>query len=322
AIPVYIAGALTRRPRPSARILATAVLVTLALVGPWLAFAKWHIGSFLPNTAGAKSGGFVTNPLVFAHKLIVPAKIVASSQLVAVVAMLADVAVSRRRAFVLVPEFRFAALWMIALPLAYVAADIQILSRYLLIITPAVCAGGWMSLQSLLRSRPVVAQRAVLGTALCAAMALNGVTYVRTVVPPTQAFSHDLQTHMVGLATYLHQHAAPGEVVAAADIGYLAFYSRCRVLDLGGLVEPATGRLRTQYDYEEIVDRGLYFDVPGYPHVDYLVDREHEPDRFDGKVVNGHRFEKIYMTTVQNLGIRKPGEYYYTLYHITPVGAP
>ena len=94
------------------------------------------------------------------------------------------------------------------------------------------------------------------------------------------------------------------------------------VLDLGGLVEPETGKLRAQYDYEDIVAQGLYFNVPGYPHVDFLVDREHEANRFDGRVINGHRFEKIYMTTVRNLGIRKPGEFYYTLYRITPVEAP
>jgi hypothetical protein len=35
----------------------TAVLVMLLLVGPWLVFAKWRIGSFLPNTAGRKAEG-------------------------------------------------------------------------------------------------------------------------------------------------------------------------------------------------------------------------------------------------------------------------
>ncbi|HKW14941.1 MAG TPA: hypothetical protein VJS69_10690 [Candidatus Krumholzibacteria bacterium] len=319
ALPVYMAGALTRRPRPSARVVFTAALFTLLLVGPWLAFAKWHIGSFLPNTAGAKSGGFISDPVLFAKKLMVPAKIVASSQAVALVAMLADLLVSKRRAFVLSPSFRFAALWMLALPLAYVLADIQVLSRYLLLITPAVCAGGWVSLQSLWFASRERVQAFAWSCALMLALAINGAVYALVVIPPSRAFSSDLQVNMVGLARYLHDHAQPGAVVAAADIGYLAFYSGCRVLDLGGLVEPETGKLRAQYDYEDIVARGLYFNVRGYPHVDYLVDREHVANRFDGQIVNGHHFEKVYMTTVRNLGIRKPGQFYYTLYHITPV---
>jgi hypothetical protein len=178
---------------------------------------------------------------------------------------------------------------------------------------------GWMAFQSLWRSSTPRAQTVGMTCALAGALALSAAVYARVVLPPSRAFSEDLQVNMVGLARFLHDHAAPGQVVAAADIGYLAFYSGCRVLDLGGLVEPETGKLRSRYDYEEIVAKGLYFDVPGYPHVDYLVDREHEANRFDGQVIHGHRFEKIYMTTVRNLGIRKPGEFYYTLYRVTPV---
>jgi hypothetical protein len=241
---------------------------------------------------------------------------------VAALAMVIDLVISRRRAFVLAPEFRFAALWIVALPLAYVAGDIQILSRYLLLITPAVCIGGWMALESLLRAGAPRVRTAAMATALALALVASGAVYARVIVPPSRAFSEDLQVNMTGLARFLRSQAQPGEVVAAADIGYLAFYSGCRVLDLGGLVEPETGKLLAQHDYEEIVADGLYFGVPGYPRVDYLVDRELVPDRFDGRVVNGHRFEKIYLTTVRNLGIRKPGTYYYTLYHITPVEAP
>jgi hypothetical protein len=30
----------------------------------------------------------------------------------------------------------------------------------------------------------------------------------------------------------------------------------------------------------------------------------------------------MFLTTVRNLGIRKPGTYYYTLYRVTPVDRP
>jgi hypothetical protein len=62
----------------------------------------------------------------------------------------------------------------------------------------------------------------------------------------------------------------------------------------------------------------MFLDVPGYPHVEYFIDRELAPDRFEGRVVSGRRFERVYGTTVANLGIRKPGPYYYTLYRLRP----
>jgi len=319
ALPVALAAALTLRPRPSFRVLLAVCVATGLLLLPWLLFAKWHIGSFLPNTAGAKSGGLVTDPIVFVSKLAPVVKIVAATQAVAVLALLADLALSRRRAFVLTPGFRFAALWMAALPLAYVVVDIQILSRYLLVITPAICAGGWRALENL-GERVVPRTRAMVMVGACVVTVLvNAVFYARVVVPPSRAFTEDLLVRMTGLARWLHDNAPPDAVVAAADIGYLAFYSERRVLDLGGLVEPKTAVLREAHDYEKIVADGMYFGLPGYPHVDYLVDREPVPSRFDGQVVAGHRFEQVHLTTVSNLGIRKPGNWYYTLYRITPV---
>lgn len=315
AVPVFLAAAVTLRPRPPVRVLVAAILAAAALLVPWLVFAKMHLGSFLPNTAGAKSGGVITDPILFLSKFAPIAKIVVSTQAVAVLGMLADLVVSRRRAAVFDPALRFCVLWMLALPVAYVVFDIQVLSRYLLLITPAVCVVGWRALE---RVAGTYARRAALAAAVLAVV-VNAALYVRVVLPPSRAFSADLVGPMTELAVYLRDHSSPDAVVAAADIGYLAFYSQRRVLDLGGLVEPETGKLREAHDYEEIVARGLYFDVPGYPRVDYFVDRDHEADRFDGRVVAGRRFERVYATEVRNLGIRKPGVYHYTLYHLTTV---
>lgn len=322
ALPVYGIAVLVRRPRPSARVVAIAFVAAGALLVPWLAFAKWNLGSFLPNTAGAKSGGVVADPLLLLAKFSPIAKIVLSTQAVAVLAMVADLALSRRRAVVFEPALRFAVLWMVALPIAYVAFDIQVLSRYLLLITPAVCVVGWLSLDRIAAARRPTLARSVALTAALLALASNAFVYLRVVLPPSRAFSADLTGPMTDLALYLRDHSPPDAVVAAADIGYLAFYSERRVLDLGGLVEPETGKLREAYDYEEIVERGLYFGVRGYPHVDYFVDRDHRENRFDGAVVNGHRFDKVYATVVRNLGIRKPGVYHYTLYRVTPEVEP
>jgi hypothetical protein len=314
AAPVFVLAFLTMHPRPRVRAVVVALLVAGALLVPWLLFAKWHMGSFLPNTAGAKSGGVIGNPLVFMAKFAPVGKIVIATQAVAVLAMVADVVISRRHAVVFDRRLRFCVLWMVALPIAYVVFDIQILSRYLMLITPAVCVVGWRSLEQVVDEQHAT-RIAVVAAAL--AVLSNAALYARVVLQPSREFSADLTGPMTDLAVFLRDNSPPEAVVAAADIGYLAFYSQRRVLDLGGLVEPETGKLREAHDYEEIVDRGLYFDVPGYPRVDYFVDRDHQANRFDGIVVHGHRFERVYATEVRNLGIRKPGLYHYTLYKLT-----
>jgi hypothetical protein len=316
AFPVWVLAAFSTRRAADRRAALITVAVGAALLVPWLLFARLHIGSFLPSTAGAKSGGVLLAPAMFARSVETVAKVVGATQHVALLGAVLSLALLRSRSRLLDRRARFALLWIVALPLAYIVFDIQVLSRYLLLVTPLLCALGWVAIAQL--AGGARAPRAVAFGAAVAVLA-NAAFYAKVVVPPSRAFTHDLTHELRDLARFIDREAPAGAVVAAADIGYLAFYSNRRVLDLGGLVEPETAKLRERIDYEEIVARGLYFDVPGYPRVDYFVDRELEADRFEGRVLSGHRFERVYATTVRNLGIRKPGPYYYTLYRLTRV---
>ncbi len=319
AIPVYIVALLSMRGRVDRRCVWATLAVTAALLVPWLLFARVHIGSFMPNTAGAKSGGLILNPLTFVAKFEPIVKIVGSTQALLVLAVILAAALERGASRLFSPPMRFIVLWIAALPVAYVVLDIQILSRYLLLVTPLLCVAGWIAVEDLvdkrLRTRGV---RAVTAALAAVTIAVSAGFYVKVVVPPSRAFSHDLMHNMTGIAGFIRDNSAEDAVVAAADIGYLAFYSGRRVLDLGGLVEPATGELRARHSYEDIIQRGLFLGLEGYPHVDLFIDRALEPDRFEDRVMSGLRFERIYQTKVRNLGIRKPGPYFYTLYRLVP----
>lgn len=317
-VPVYVVAALTCRRKAWSHVVATLALWALLIV-PWLLFARFYIGGFLPNTAGAKSGGLVVNPLVFIQKMEPVAKIVASAEGIFVVLILLSLALARRRARVLSEPCRFLLLWTIALPTAYVLFDIQVLSRYMLLASPFTIVLGVLALEDVVDALRV-ARKPLVATAVVALSAtVNAVFYMTIVLPPSQAFSYDLTHRLKALAVYLDENADDGAVVAAADIGYLAFYSRCHVLDLGGLVEPVTNALRERYDYEEIVDRGLYLQLDAYPRVHYFIDRVKEANRFDGVTLAGYRFESMRVEEIRNLGIRKPGPWYYTLYRLHPV---
>lgn len=319
AFPVFLVSMLFRRHGSARRNAWITLGVAAALLLPYLLFARFYIGSLLPNTAGAKSGGLITDPLTFVRKFAPVAKIVGGTQAVAVVATMASMIFLRGRSRLLRPEPAFFLLWLVALPVAYVLFDIQILSRYLLLVTPLLCVTGWLAIEELSgRILPHTRGRAAAAAIAAVIVLANTVLFVKVILPPSREFSHDLTHNMKSIAGYIRDNSEPDAVVAAADIGYLAFYSGRRVLDLGGLVEPRTGELRSDHSYEEIIQRGLYIGLPGYPRVDFFIDRALEPDRFEGRVLNGFRFERIYQTTVRNLGIRKPGPWLYTLYRLIP----
>jgi hypothetical protein len=320
-VPVYLAAVAFRGRRNDWGCVFRTLLVYALLVGPWLAFAKYRIGSFVPNTAGAKSGGLVLDPLTFLRKFDPVIKIVASTDGVVALLIVSSLLVFRKRSRVFDGPRLFLLLWVVALPVAYVFFDIQVLSRYMLLTTPFMIVLGLGGLEELVeRARRTPAREAAgrfsAAAATAVALVINVVFYFVVVLPPSVEFSHDLTHNLKGLALFIKDHSDKGAIVAAADIGYLAFYSERRVLDLGGLVDNDTFKLREAHTYEEIVDEGLYLGLAKYPSVDFFIDRERTANRFEGKVLAGYRFESVQVTEVRNLGIRKPGPYYYTLYRL------
>ena len=320
ALPLLVLVAAARGGARERRSAMVALSAAAALLVPWFAFAKLHIGSFLPNTAAAKSVGLAPSPAAIVEGIVPIAKIVASAEGVPALALFTSLLVFRGKSRLLEERHRFMFLWVFALPSMFVVLGVQVISRYMLLISPMVAVLGWLAMEEL--SDRFVAEgsrRVVMNGFAALAFVASALFYSSVVLPPSRAFSEDLKGRMKSVALYLDEHASEDAVIAAADIGYLAFYGNRRVLDLGGLVEPITGELRSQHSYEEIIDRGLYLGLPGYPRVDYFIDRDLEKDRFDGEVLSGHSFEKVFETTVRCLGIRKPGPYYYTLYELSPV---
>lgn len=304
-------------------VVGTLVIYSL-LVLPWLVFAKYHIGSFLPYTAGAKSGGLILDPLLFVKKFAPIAKIVGSSEGILALAAFVSLVVFGKRARILSRTHRFMLLWVLALPVAYVVFDIQVLSRYMLLTSPFTVVLGFSALEQMVdriaqSDRGASFRRWIPAAAAAAAMTINIVFYIAVVIPPSRAFSYDLTHHLKDLALHIKNTSTEDAVVAAADIGYLAFYSERWVLDLGGLVDRDTHTLREAHTYEDIVDQGLYLNLPKYPSVDYFIDRHLEEHRFDNRVMHGYLFEPVVVKEVRNLGIRKPGPYFYTLYRLTRI---
>jgi arabinofuranosyltransferase len=315
---VYLFSLFLRGGNVDTRCALRTIGMYCAVMIPWLLFAKFHIGSFLPNTAGAKSGGLITNPIIFIQKFSPIVKIIGSTQGILVLSIVASMFICGRKSCVFDRSCRFLALCVVALPLAYVVFDMQVLSRYLLLVTPFITVFGIAACGEIFRTLKFHERTRALALVVVTLLTIiiSAGFYITVVAPPSKAFSRDLTHELKALALYLNEHSDEDAVVAAADIGYLAFYSDREVLDLGGLVEPATGKLREEFTYEEIVDRGLYLTIEEYPRVDYFIDRVHESRRFDGKVLENHRFEAVLVKVVDNLGIRKPGPYYYTLYKL------
>jgi arabinofuranosyltransferase len=305
------------------------LVVFVPLFAAWLLVIDRHTGTMFPLTAGAKQGAIELSPGALLRRAAIPARIMAGTLLLPWTALLAGVVAGalRRRSLGAYltesgslraePAAFLMLLWVFALPAAYVALDFQVLSRYLVpVAAPAIVLGltAWRKLVAE-RAAGAGARRAALAMFTAAAVAQSVLVYEIVVVPPTRAFSEALETTLAGMGRWLDRNAPADALVASPDIGAIGYYSRRRILDLGGLVSPEINRMRRETDVERIIDTGMYLRFGP----DYLVDRDPVPERFAGRIIDGVFFEAIMRGEAPNLGIRKPEPVVYVLYRLERV---
>lgn len=336
-VPLALVVFLTRRGRPlPVRFAWFAVFVVC--FGVWLLVIKRHTGTYFPLTAGAKQGMPVLSAALLV-RIIVPVKIMGVTLAVPWMALVAclviGLAAYRSLLFFFAPArgerspgaaggpigdqdrrapILLALLWAFALPIVYVLFDFQILSRYLVPVSPLVVLLGVVGMTNVMDRyiphRPV--RWLVLASFTVIVIIQNVTFYALYVVEPTREFSHGIHDVLVPMGRWLAENTDTAAVVACPDIGAVGYTSQRRVLDLGGLVTPEINSMRQTIDVERIIAEGLYLDF----EPDFLVDRSAEPARFDGRTIRGVRFTEVMRGTVANLGIRKPDPVVYVLYRL------
>jgi len=300
------------------------VLVFLPLLAAWLVLIKSYTGTFFPLTAGAKQGEIALSGELL-RRAVVPAGILGATVALPMLVFVAALVFGRGRREIPFapapgagPGALLGMLWIFALPAVYIVMDFQVLSRYMLPVSPVIivfgAAGAARLADRYLRRQAAVAAAVLVLAELSAVQ--NVAFYSAVVVGPTREFSAGLESVVKPMGRWLEKNSDPGAVVAAPDIGAIGYYSHRRVLDLGGLVSPEINRMRASFDVDRIITDGLYLDLGA----DYLMDRSGIPARFEGRVIRGVRFTSVLAGVVPNLGIRKQEPVTYVLYRLSREG--
>jgi len=323
---VLLLGLALASPRWRRRFLPLAAGTLLPLL-PWLLFAEWQFGTLLPHTAAAKSGSWqgLGHLVLQAGRLL---RVPLSSQ--GALLLLAGIGLATcllgghcRRPLLGWAEqpgrFRFYALvgllWGLGLPAAFLARDVQVISRYLLVVTPLLPLAALYFLDTWAERRPALLR--LLPLLLLLHLGPNLGLYLTRVVPYARHFGEDLESSLGRIADYLALRAPAGSAVAAPDIGLLGLRSDCRIVDLGGLIEPRIGALWQRMGYEAMLDSLAFLSVAP---ADFLVDRGPSAARLAGRRPDGRVLLPLISREVRGLGLRNPQPVYYTLYRIGPPG--
>ena len=325
---LLLAGALLSA-RWRRRWLALAIGTALPVI-PWLLFAQWQFGEALPHTAAAKSGQWqgMGHLLVQSGRLLrVPVSSQAALLGVAGLGLATcliggrcrDLLRKRHSLAGAAPRGRlrfYAALalaWGVALPVVFLARDVQVISRYLLIVTPLLPLGAIYCFELWCERRPALSR--LLPLLILLHVAPNLGLYFTRVQPYARRFGAELDSGLGRIADYLALRAAAGTWVAAPDIGLLGLNSDCQILDLGGLIHPEIAALWQRMGYEAMVSSLAFLEL--HP-ADYLVDRAPVAARLAGRRPDGRVLLPLLSREVQGLGLRAPQPVVYTLYRIGP----
>ncbi|MBN2184105.1 MAG: hypothetical protein JW746_02140 [Candidatus Krumholzibacteriota bacterium] len=295
------------------------LFVYLPAMAVWLIMIKGHTGTWFPLTAGAKQGNIDLSAIILT-RAVVPARIITATVglplAVLVLFLLFGIFCNRKLLFIdderKRPGIFLSLIWIFALPAAYLLIDFQIISRYLIPVSPFIIVLGTASAAVFFEHYLRRSSKIILSLFAALVMIQNVIFLNIVVVEPTKAFSDGLQKVLVKMGIYLSENSDRDDLVAAPDIGAIGYYSGRRILDLGGLVSPEINKMRSAVDYETLIDRGDYL-IFG---ADYFLDRSTEPMRFSGRVIKGIAFTPVMSGTVSNLGIRQPSEVTYVLYRL------
>jgi hypothetical protein len=291
--------------RPSTA--AAGVLAGLALLAGWTLWAHAVTDAWLPNAYTVKrmhealtAGGVVHDTAYFLGVVGITDAIIAAAAVL-------SLWILRRRGERAGP-LGLLLLWPALLAAFYLGARVQMISRYWVPAVPALCAAAWVGAERVWGAR-------ARGGAAALYFAQQAAVMIFLVVPQMDAFRRGLDRGPAEIGRWLKAHAAPGALVATPDIGAIGFYGERRVLDLGGLVTPAMAAILARHEIHEVIAGALYESIA---RPDYLVDRDArpgvlvdlpaEPDR--------PRYELIFSSRIENLGISRREPRYYSLYRV------
>lgn len=238
-----------RSPRQIAKYLAIPVII----LGPWLIFAQFYFGSVIPNSALGKLALYSrwgTMPLwdtiVYLMAWHNP-----FGWVMTIGAIGGAYWLDRKQNF-----GRLEVIWLLAMFLFYITSGSRIFFWYIVPIYPVYILVACACLPLLADYFKFRAARLdrwrwfVIGAVAIVLMAVGyrSVQYYR---PLQVAFI----TMHKSIGEYLLVHAGPNDLVAAEDIGYMGYYSGCRILDRDGLISPQAIPFNRSGDYFGLIKK-------------------------------------------------------------------
>ncbi|MEK9137508.1 MAG: hypothetical protein AAB393_10330 [Bacteroidota bacterium] len=287
----------------------------LVILLPWYLYAYTHFGTIVPNTALAKSSSGMSFEGIISTVVDI-GKTLAVSDGIEVLILLFVLGtfffhhVRGKREVENGKQFLVPLSWIVGLPLLYVVTLTNVVSRYLLVISPMILMLAFGSLVMLqrLKGKEHLSRKLTLGLALVL-IVQNIILFEVQVRPHLDAFAEGMHNGFIKIGQWLHENTSQDDAVLVADIGAIGYFSERKICDAAGLVSPELLPLsRMGYSIERIMREPVF---ASRCNARYVVERSDVPN-----AVHPVDLQPVFAVAINGLGLSSQDTAYYTVFRV------
>lgn len=283
------------------------VLFTAVPVLTFLVYAKMSFGTFVPNTALGKST-LTLNPAIFIGQFIEITKTLAGAGLIEILLSIITIAlVIIKRNFFGLKTFL---LWIFSLAMLYIVTDADIISRYLLIVSPFVAIIGLTSVSITPKKRNLI-----LTVVLIASVFYSQFIFYKFVKPSTDDFTEGMEQCLIPEGKWLKENTTENAKILVNDVGAIGYYSKRYVIDAAALVNRDL-ELNRKIMSTPLEERLVTHRLLNFIKADYVIDRD-STDIFVPIEFEKYSLKPELMKKFPSLGISDSSPRYFKIYKVS-----
>ena len=288
------------------RLLAYTGLTALTIV-PFFIFAKLSFGTVLPNTALGKST-LTLSPVIIFNQITEIIKTLSAAGIIemCLTAVFLVLVLKNKNTENTFPML----LWIAGLVFLYTVTDADIISRYLLIISPFIIISGVKALEYF-KEKQVYA---VL-TVFIISVFYSQFIFYKFVKPSTQDFTKGVNECFIPAGEWLGNNTPGNSRILVNDVGAIGYFSNRYIIDAAALINRDL-ELNKVIMSAPLEERMETHKLLKYIEADYVIDRDTSESGFISEFEK-YKLNLEFVRKFPSLGISDPSPRFYKIYKVT-----
>ena len=200
-------------------------------------------------------------------------------------------------------------LWIVSLVVLYTITDADIISRYLLIVSPFLIIIGLLSLEYLKKPKIVAAIAVFL-----AVLILSQFIFYRFVKPSTDDFTYGVNNCFIPIGKWLNENTDKKSKILVNDIGAIGYFADRYIIDAAALINSDL-ELNKRIMSTPLDDRLKTHMLLDFIEADYVIDRDSLETEL-AEQTDKYVLQLKYIRKFPSLGIGDTSPRYYKIYKV------